>query len=231
MVYQFAIVDDNFEELKEIYELIASFLEMELIEANISTYHRSTDFPLESKFDVLFLDIDMPDFSGFELAKDYKKMNKDVQIIFVTNHKELVYEACNIHPFDFIRKENISNEICLVMEELLFKLQDLNPTISIEAFGTTYLIEQKDILFCESFDHKTEIHYRNSTLRVSQQLNHVANKINSINFFRVSRSYYVNMKKVDKLEGLVLYLHGNHQIQISRRKKSYIMKYLMEHTS
>lgn len=228
MTYKLSILDDDLNDLETIYNLINNFFSSKSISVTINKYNNVNDFPMNEKLDILFLDIDMPNKSGLELAKEYKIMHKHTLIIFITNHNELVYKACNIHPFDFIRKENLTIEIPMVLEEAIYKLTDLYPTVTFYVNGNAYVIRKESILYCESFNHSTEIHFNKSSITVNQQLNSVSEILNSNDFKRVGRSYLVNMKKVQKLEGTTLFIAYNCKIPISRRKKKKVLEYLVE---
>ena len=228
MTYKLAILDDDLDDLETIYNLINDFFSLKSISVNIDKYYNTIDFPMNEKFDVFFLDIDMPNKSGLELAKEYKTLHKHTLIVFITNHNELVYKACNIHPFDFIRKENLTIEIPMALEETIYKLTDLYPTVTFYVNGNAYVIRKESILYCESFNHSTEIHFNKSSIIVNQQLNSVSATINSNDFKRVGRSYLVNMKKVQKFEGTMLFIDYNYKIPISRRKKKKVLEYLVE---
>ena len=228
MAYKLAILDDDLDDLETIYNLINDFFSLKSISVNIDKYDNTNDFPMNEKFDVLFLDIDILNKSGLEIAKEYKTLHKHTLIVFITNHNELVYKACNIHPFDFIRKENLTIEIPMVLEEAIYKLTDLYPTVTFYVNGNAYVIRKESILYCESFNHSTEIHFNKSSIIVNQQLNSVSATINSNDFKRVGRSYLVNMKKVQKVEGTMLFIDYNYKIPISRRKKKKVLEYLVE---
>lgn len=228
MIYKIAIVDDSLNDLNKTYELIQKNLEFKDIDVQLYKYHDVKCFPSDLTFDVLFLDIDMPEISGFQLAKEYRIAHKDTLIIFVTNHNELVFQACNIHPFDFIRKENLDIEIPTVLDEIIYKLKDIYPTITFYVNGNAYVINTDSIIYCESFNHSTVIHFNDSDIKVNQQLKDVSNLINSNSFKRVGKSYLVNMNKVIKFEESTLFLEMDNQVPISRRNKSKIMEYLSE---
>lgn len=228
MTYKLSILDDDLNDLETIYNLINNFFSLKSISVTINKYNNVNDFPMNEKLDILFLDIDMPNKSGLEFAKEYKIMHKHTLIIFITNHNELVYKACNIHPFDFIRKENLTIEIPMVLEEAIYKLTDLYPNVTFYVNGNAYVIRKESILYCESFNHSTEIHFNKSSITVNQQLNSVSEILNSNDFKRVGRSYLVNMKKVQKLEGTTLFIAYNCKIPISRRKKKKVLEYLVE---
>lgn len=56
----------------------------------------------ESGCDILFLDIDMPDIDGMEVAKQLNQLEEKPLLVFVSSHDELVYESFWHHPFGFI---------------------------------------------------------------------------------------------------------------------------------
>lgn len=224
MAYKIAVVDDEENDLKHVSHHISDFFSSTNIQLN--TYRDALCFPINTNFDVLFLDIDMPQVSGLELAKEYKKRHQNALIIFITSHNELVYKACNIHPFDFIRKENLDKEMPDVLEEINYQLSHLYPSVTFYINGNAYVLKKELILYCESFNHQTEIHFDTSSITVNMQLGDVERTIDSNHFKRVGRSYLVNMKKVTKLEGTTLYISEHHQIPISRRKKKLVLEYM-----
>lgn len=226
MACHIAVVDDEENDLKHVCNHISDFFSSTDIQLN--TYRDALCFPINTNFDVLFLDIDMPQVSGLELAKKYKKRHENALIIFITSHNELVYKACNIHPFDFIRKENLDIEMPDVLEEINYQLSHLHPSVTFYINGNAYVLRKELILYCESFNHQTEIHFDTSSITVNMQLGDVEKTIDSNHFKRVGRSYLVNMKKVTKLEGTTLYISEQHQIPISRRKKKLVLEYMKE---
>ena len=226
MACHIAVVDDEENDLKHVCNHISDFFSSTDIQLN--TYRDALCFPINTNFDVLFLDIDMPQVSGLELAKKYKKRHQNALIIFITSHNELVYKACNIHPFDFIRKENLDKEMPDVLEEINYQLSHLHPSVTFYINGNAYVLRKELILYCESFNHQTKIHFDTSSITVNMQLGDVEKTIDSNHFKRVGRSYLVNMKKVTKLEGTTLYISEHHQIPISRRKKKLVLEYMKE---
>ena len=226
MTCHIAVVDDEENDLKHVCNHISDFFSSTDIQLN--TYRDALCFPINTNFDVLFLDIDMPQVSGLELAKKYKKRHENALIIFITSHNELVYKACNIHPFDFIRKENLDIEMPDVLEEINYHLSHLHPSVTFYINGNAYILRKESILYCESFNHQTEIHFDTSSITVNMQLGDVEKTIDSNHFKRVGRSYLANMKKVTKLEGTTLYINEHYQIPISRRKKKLVIEYMKE---
>ena len=75
---------------------------------------------VEQPYDVLLLDIDMPDKTGFDIAQAIRQNSIKTFIIFVTAKTDLVYSSFEYQPFDFIRKNtgNLEAELMKVFERL-----------------------------------------------------------------------------------------------------------------
>ena len=78
----------------------------------------------EKGFDVIFLDIDMPDVSGMTIAKKIRMQEENIEIVFITNKDELVYDAIKVVPFRFIRKSRFDEEIQEALHEFIAKLNN-----------------------------------------------------------------------------------------------------------
>ena len=62
-------------------------------------------------FDILFLDIDMPNISGLEVAKIYEMQGSDIILIFISHMNGIMFESIDYNPFKYIRKNKIEEEI------------------------------------------------------------------------------------------------------------------------
>lgn len=219
MNYKIGIIDSNQKDLIKLNHLLSKLKKEEF---DVFSFNDPRQFKYNEKYHVLFLSIVMSHSDGFTIAKKYLKSFPKTIIIFVTNHKELVYQACNIHPFDFIRKEKLELEISYVFKEIICKLHSLYPHITLSYQGNTYHINIDDIIFCESFNHHIEIHCKDDTYRFYNSLKNIYSMINNQSFQMLGRSYLVNMNKVIKLENNTLYLYNNYTIPINKKNKSYI---------
>ena len=138
------------------------------------------DFFTNNDYDIIILDVMMPKKDGFSLAKDIRKMNKDIPIIFLTakSHKENIIKAFNLGADDYLTKPFSIEELLLRMDAVLkrtvkidkIELDD-NFTIGSYAFhhkqnllisssGTNYKLTTKENdllkLFCENINSKVD---------------------------------------------------------------------------
>ena len=160
-MYYVALCDDNVEFLN----MLNDMLEKEFREI-VSPKHKISfekfnsgrsilDFAKKQKISVLFLDIDMPEMTGFEVAKILGTENKDMLIIFVSAYDNFVYESFDYSPFQFARKSCLVDDLKKIVtriNERLFapikylELQLLDEVVNIE-INKIYLEWQKEGFF------------------------------------------------------------------------------------
>ncbi len=196
------------------------------------------------KIDLLFLDIEMPTGSGFELLARLKERNFDV--IFVTAYDRYALKAFKVNALDYILKpididelvksvEKISvgksNEIDNSRIEELFN--SINFTQSDNRFAISTLsglefVEIDDLIHCEADGKYTNCVFINGKkILSSKNLKEFETKLKSHQFIRVHHSHLINLKHVMsyvKEDGGYLLMSNNDHISISQRKKEDFLK-------
>ena len=114
LMIRISIVDDEEIILKSIRKKTEDLLNELKVDFEIYDYTDGTILLKEFKnvrFDIVFLDIEMPGISGLEIAQRIRDEEENVDIIFITNKDELVYDSIKFAPFRFIRKFRFETEI------------------------------------------------------------------------------------------------------------------------
>lgn len=107
-----AIVDDELYMRKRIVNLLNQVLCNLTYSAEIQEFSGSNEFLKEKRrFDIIFMDIKMPDGDGFKTAEIYRSYGKEDILIFLTNYDELCKEGYKVSAFRFIGKQDGINEI------------------------------------------------------------------------------------------------------------------------
>ena len=96
------------------------------------------------------IDIDMPEVNGFEAASYLKKWNRECCIVFVSNKDDLVFQSLVYHPFFFIRKAHLDEELEPQMLELQKKAGKKVPQIELQTGRQSVKLALRDIWFVES---------------------------------------------------------------------------------
>ena len=107
-----AVCDDNKAFLELMCSTVREMLKESGISAMVTDYLSGSVFLEHHKqepFDVVFLDIVMPNKDGFEIAKEIRKISENTYIIFVTTQDGLVYDSLDFRPFHFVPKPTLSS--------------------------------------------------------------------------------------------------------------------------
>ncbi len=211
-----AICDDEPTILDYLYIHISKEFKRQGTDTHIDKFTSGKDFLNAHKtepFDVVFLDIRMPDIDGFDVAAELRKLSEKVYIIFITTENMLVYDSFSFQPFDFIPKtmpsEKSDNEnkrafleqhIRSAIERLIPRFA-LNKQICIElSHGEKAFVLPSDIRLIRSVGNYVEYSIlERGIVKQRKKLDDVEAELNKQLFLRVHKSYIVNMKFVKKI--------------------------------
>lgn len=102
------------------------------------------------KCDILLLDIDMPDITGLDIAGRLSNMGKQPLLVFVTSHDELVYDSLKFHPFGFVRKSHMAEELAGLLTDCVKKLSVRKRHFCFQSAGAQRKLPLQDILYFEA---------------------------------------------------------------------------------
>ena len=177
----------------------------------------------EKKYDVLFLDIDMPKLNGVELAEKAKALNKDIDIIFISNREDRVFETFKVLPFGFVRKSSFSNDITSVLKLYIEKRIMTDTYIAIKSNNNSVIqkVNVNSIVYIESFRYKQFVYLENGdVVECRMTLEDFESKLSKNDIIKVYKGYLINLKFVQKIEnrGIVMNYKDGVLINISRSK-------------
>ena len=192
----------------------------------------------KSPFDVIFLDIVMPDINGFDIAEKVRSVSENTYIIFVTTEDTLVYDSFSFQPFDFIPKYHNQNtdyfeaKLNSVIQRLADKLNKFKEISLTQPYGETVNITCSDILLIKSTGNYVEYSIRNrENMRVRAKLDDVEKELEHGVFLRLHKSYIVNMDfiKAVNYTHLLVTLKDDTIVTISKAYKKEVKARYMEY--
>lgn len=218
-----AICDDESIMLDYLYEHISKEFERQKANIQIDKYTSGKDFLNVHKaepYDVVFLDIDMPKISGFDIAEKISGIEPTL-IVFVTTHDELVFSSLKFQPFRFIRKSFIKDEIGEVVE-------DINKVLSKRAAGRKFKLQTKthdvyidveQIIYIEIYGHWLKVYTAdNEVLNCYGILSDYETQLEPFDFVRTHKSYLVNCRYIRSVEKEQVVLDNKTSVPLSRRR-------------
>ena len=221
-----AICDDDKKVTHEIYERL-SYLRAEY---SISLFYSAEELLRSGKkFDLFFLDIELPGLNGMELAKQIRKSSKNTYIIFLTNHSEYIAEAFKVRAYRFLVKPIEQEELVESITQLELEIFK-DEKILIKSDDKTDLINIDDIICIEAFGDGSIIYTTVSNKESNRSLKFWTENLPTEHFYRVHKTFLVSYKYVKTIEkkSLVMY-RLNNPIPISRRNYSDFKKSFIEY--
>ncbi len=188
-------------------------------------YALEKTFLLGTQYDLIYLEIMINKINGIEIAKNIRKMDQDVLIIYVSGYENRLKELFEVEPFRFISKPIDTN---------IFGKYFMKAYERICSYASYYEFQYKrvisrvlirDIIYFESNGRTINIILANGKKeRFNAKLNDVENdlQICRIDFIRIHQSYLINYRYVQKMAKTLVKMANNEVLPISKDKQKEI---------
>ena len=191
--------------------------------------------------DLLLLDVDLGDGTGFDVLKQIR--NKNIQVIFITGLDTHAIKAIKVGALDYILKPVDDEEFNTAVKkaidnmssdnniEQLIKVSNdyyngLNKRIILRTSNTVFAINEDDILYCKSDGNYTTFYtILSEKIVVSKSMMKIEELLSESTFVRCHQSYIVNKNKVVKYQkqGFLILKTGD-KIPVAARRKEYTLQ-------
>jgi DNA-binding LytR/AlgR family response regulator len=180
--------------------------------------------------DLLFLDVEMPGATGFELLDSIAYKPK---VILTTSKEEYAYNAFQYNVSDFLKKPFAYNRFIEALGKVTIE-KNMNETraransgdhIFIKSDGKLIRLKNDDILFIESMGDYVKFVTRDKKYVTYNSIKNLEEKVNKEYFMKVHRSYIINLLKIDDIRENDLFINGI-EIPISKNLRADVLKRL-----
>jgi len=198
------------------YQDITSFNDPNEVLANIQ----------KTKYDLVFLDIQMPNITGLELANKILERESQTFIIFQTAYEEFAIDAFKAGGVDYILKpttlENIKDALAKVTKYLEIDKETTSKKIMGKRGNKIYLIELSDIFYIKADLDEVIVRIKDATVYVKKKIGDMDILLQNKDFFRIHRSIIVNTDKIKSMQSieqskLEISFHGIDEIVTSSK--------------
>ncbi len=223
---QIAVCDDE----KEIRDLFAQKIRKLYPGAGLLLYESGEELLLsDEEPDILLLDIQMPGKNGMETAKELRRKNKQVMIIFVTALDDFVFEAFDVGAFHYLVKPFDDRKFAEVLhnatEQSKNRKKPEMPSLLINTGGKHITVNLEDLVYAEVFDRKLILHTMDAEIEYYGKMKELEEKVGN-EFFRTHRSYLVNFGFIRKYDATTVYLEKGQALMAKRKYQKFVEQYL-----
>ena len=229
MSYQIAICDDHpyiHKQLVPLLQKIAGELG-ESFELLSFTSAEQLLFEFTKSIDILILDIQMGRMSGMDAAHQLRKNGHNVPIIFLTAMPEYALEGYDVHAYSFLVKPVEEEVLRKRIHELLCVLSQTRPVfIKLKNRDGVEIVNVDSIVYIESFSHNLVVHFQEHSITCSMRMSDLEQQLAERGFFRVHKSYLVNMNHILRFGDEHLTMRNAATVPISRtRRKDFLIRF------
>ena len=191
-------------------------IKIECFESGIALRERIME---NVNYDVIFLDINMPDVNGIFLAKHLRPLIGECLLIFVSNEEGAVFESFSASPFRFLRKSRIEAEMPQVARDVLLALQEKSPKDIVLRHNQSFLrLNPYRVLYLESNGKVQTIHLSDRTIEVNYRLKELEEMFRPFGFLKPHNSYLVNYRFISSIRQTDIYMDNGERLPVSKHR-------------
>lgn len=230
-MYSVVIIDDEMPARLNLINLLAPFPDFQVI-GEASNGEDAIALCEEKLPDVVFLDIQLQDMDGFEIADQLLKFPQVPKIVFITAYNQYAVNAFEFSAIDYLLKpvdeERFAKTIHKLREELqvgpqqvLASMQELlrrhldagygKQKLTLEKDGKLFVLTMGDIIYIETVDRNTKVVTKRGDFITNTSMAEWEERLKDHGFFRPHRSFLINLDEIDEI---VLWFHNSLQLKM-----------------
>lgn len=174
-----------------------------------------------SNIDILFLDIQLGGMNGLDIARQIRKSNKEILIVFITNYAQYAIEGYEVKAFHFLKKPIIHERFQEVMNDAVSKISQMKSDfIVVRSVSEVHRILIRDIMYCETYKGHVLVHLKNNeVIEIYSSMGMMEKLLSEKNFYRCHTAFLINFYYVKRLLQKDIIMEDNTMIPISKHRK------------
>ncbi len=230
------VIDDERLARKELITLLNQLETVEVVGEAVNVDDAKEKIDLLNP-DVIFLDIQMPEKTGFELLEE---LDNVPHVIFTTAYDEYALKAFQVNALDYLLKPIEPKRLEEAINKLLIKMEGgpkseqysssqnqkkltLEDQVFVKDGDRCWFVRLSNVRLFESDGNYIKVYFDNFKPMIHKSLNALDERLDEKSFFRASRKHIINLSWVEAIEpwfngGLVVTLKGGDRIEVSRRQ-------------
>lgn len=216
------ICEDEQPQRELMYAYVKEYLKSHNTSFVISSYASGEELLFQEdalgSIDILLLDIQMKEMNGIELAKKMKQKNEHAVIIFITGNTDYIYEGFHLRAMNYLLKPLKKEQLFHCLDEAVKQLRDPQEILLLNVGKELVKLRKNSIYFIESEDHYLNIYHESQCLRMKMNLRDMEEQINLPHFYRLTRSFLINILMISSLSSKALTMDNGAVITMPKGK-------------
>jgi two-component system response regulator LytT len=229
-----AVVEDSKSDASLFKEYIAKYQDGNKISLDVKFFTNGITFLDEyhGEFDIVFMDIDLPEMNGLDVSKKLRERDTQVVLIFLTNLAKYAIKGYSVNAFDFVAKPITYYSFSTMLARAIKKCSfGKEKEVTINNEGKIVKIPLKDISFIEVYNHQLVYHTDKADYYQWGSLSSIEEGFLKLGFAKGSASQLINLRRTSAIYGSQVTLDTGKVIYLSRSQKKDFAQSFMEFTS
>lgn len=178
----------------------------------------------DKPFDLVFLDVEMGGSNGVEAAQFVRQADPDVMIVFVSSHRQYVFEAFPVGALHYLLKPVQPEEFAAVYRRAETRFLDLHAVIHLRYKENRFTVPVRQILYVEGARRHVYFHTTDGVLETVGKLGDYAPVLLQSGFAAPHASFLVNMDRIERIEQDRIVLENGETVFCSVRKRRDLLR-------
>ncbi|MDD2968826.1 MAG: LytTR family DNA-binding domain-containing protein [Lachnospiraceae bacterium] len=226
-----AIVEDEQSYVNQLKEYLDRFQKETDEIITVSIFHDGDEITSKytARFDIILMDIQMKFVDGMTAAKEIRKMDSEVTIIFISNLAQYAIRGYEVDALDYIIKPVTYFAFSQKLSKAVARMQKRkNRFITVTVKGGVQRIDTSDIYYVESFGHNLIFHTKQQDYISGVTMKSAEELLANMNFSRGNKCYLINLEHVEGIQDNCAIINGE-KLMLSRNKKVSFMQELTKY--
>lgn len=194
------------------------FIELDIFNTSITFLEK-----FKANYDIIFIDIELPDINGLELSKKIRKIDEEAIIIFITNLAQFAINGYEVNAYDYIVKPIKYERLEAILNKISTKVEKNADFFNIKTTSGYLKIRCKDVYYISVDDHLVYLHLKNKNYECWDSLKNIEKTLPKDFFVRISKSKIVNIFHIASIGNKTIILSNDLELTFSPLLKNQIM--------
>lgn len=222
-MYRALLVEDEPSEAERLTSLVGRWARARGVEVKFTWFKSAMEMlSIKGRYDLCFLDIDLPGINGMEAAQLLRVYDETTPIIFVTNLAQFVVKGYEVNACGFIVKPVSYGSLSMNLDRAFRTIrQNVGRAVAVSTEEGVRVVPFNDIVYVEVSGHNLTYHLeRDGEVRTTRgTLGQLVEDFSDAPIIRLSKSCVANMEKVARLKGDVLRTTTGDELHVSRTRR------------